>query len=49
VQTWGGGTIIERLGGIRVKWGRLAAEIVGIGCALGLFGSFIAVRRFLRV
>lgn len=32
-----------------VPWGRLAAEQVGLGVLLGLLGSFIAVRRFLRV
>jgi cell division transport system permease protein len=32
-----------------VPWGRLALEQVGLGVLLGLTGSFIAVRRFLRV
>ncbi len=32
-----------------VAWGRLALEQLGLGVALGLCGSFIAVRRFLRV
>jgi cell division transport system permease protein len=32
-----------------VAWGRLALEQLGLGIALGLTGSFIAVRRFLRV
>ncbi|MDP2276088.1 MAG: permease-like cell division protein FtsX [Archangium sp.] len=32
-----------------VAWGRLALEQLGLGIALGLSGSFIAVRRFLRV
>lgn len=32
-----------------VDWDRLAYEQVGLGVALGLSGSFIAVRRFLRV
>ncbi len=32
-----------------VAWGRLAVEQLGLGVALGLTGSFIAVRRFLRV
>lgn len=32
-----------------VAWERLAFEQVGLGVALGLAGSFIAVRRFLRV
>jgi cell division transport system permease protein len=32
-----------------VPWGRMAAEQVGLGVLLGLLGSFIAVRRFLRV
>lgn len=32
-----------------VAWGRLALEQLGLGVALGLTGSFIAVRRFLRV
>ena len=32
-----------------VAWGRLALEQLGLGVALGLSGSFIAVRRFLRV
>lgn len=32
-----------------VPWVRLAAEQLGLGVLLGLLGSFIAVRRFLRV
>lgn len=36
-------------GHFAVKWGRLAAEQIGLGVLLGLSGSFIAVRRFLRV
>jgi cell division transport system permease protein len=32
-----------------VAWGRLALEQLGLGVLLGLTGSFIAVRRFLRV
>lgn len=32
-----------------VPWARLAAEQLGLGVSLGLLGSFIAVRRFLRV
>lgn len=32
-----------------VDWQRLGLEATGIGMALGLLGSFIAVRRFLRV
>ena len=32
-----------------VAWGKLALEQLGLGVALGLTGSFIAVRRFLRV
>lgn len=32
-----------------VAWGRLALEQLGLGLFLGLAGSFIAVRRFLRV
>jgi cell division transport system permease protein len=32
-----------------VPWGRLALEQLGLGVGLGLLGSFIAVRRFLRV
>lgn len=39
-----------RLGGRWiVDWARLSLEVVGIGTSLGLLGSFIAVRRFLRV
>ncbi len=39
-----------RLGGhLHVPWLRLASEQVGAGVALGLTGSFVAVRRFLRV
>ncbi|MDX2011491.1 MAG: permease-like cell division protein FtsX [Myxococcaceae bacterium] len=36
-------------GGLVVDWARLAGELFGAGVALGLAGSFIAVRRFLRV
>lgn len=32
-----------------VAWGRMALEQLGLGVTLGLTGSFIAVRRFLRV
>ena len=32
-----------------VAWGRMALEQLGLGVLLGLTGSFIAVRRFLRV
>ncbi|MFO0600775.1 MAG: permease-like cell division protein FtsX [Myxococcaceae bacterium] len=32
-----------------VPWARLAGEQLGLGVLLGLTGSFIAVRRFLRV
>ncbi len=35
--------------GFVVDWRRLALECLGIGLALGLVGSFIAVRRFLKV
>lgn len=47
----GGGPLgFVRLGGrVEVEWWRLGAEVLGIGCSLGLVGSFIAVRRFLRV
>lgn len=46
----GGVIAFVRLGGtIPVDWLRLAGEVTGIGCALGLVGSFIAVRRFLKV
>ncbi|MBL9038837.1 MAG: ABC transporter permease [Archangium sp.] len=39
-----------RVGGkLAVDWPGLALEVVGIGTSLGLVGSFIAVRRFLRV
>ncbi|MCA2981610.1 MAG: ABC transporter permease [Myxococcaceae bacterium] len=39
-----------RLGsGLAVDWPRLAGELLGAGVGLGLLGSFIAVRRFLRV
>lgn len=34
---------------LSVDWLRLAAEQVGAGVGLGLLGSFVAVRRFLRV
>lgn len=36
-------------GALVVDWVRLGAELFGIGAGLGLLGSFIAVRRFLRV
>jgi cell division transport system permease protein len=46
----GGLLAFTRLDGrLLVDWARLAGEVVGIGCVLGLLGSFIAVRRFLRV
>ncbi|MBL8920018.1 MAG: ABC transporter permease [Myxococcaceae bacterium] len=46
----GGLLAFTRLDGrLLVDWARLSAELVGIGCLLGLLGSFIAVRRFLRV
>jgi cell division transport system permease protein len=46
----GGLLAFARLNGrLVVEWPRLAGELVGIGCTLGLVGSFIAVRRFLRV
>lgn len=46
----GGLIAFARLGGrLLVDWPRLSGELVGIGCALGLVGSFVAVRRFLRV
>lgn len=39
-----------RLGGhFAVSWPRLAGEQAGLGLGLGLLGSFVAVRRFLRV
>lgn len=39
-----------RLGGrIAADWPRLGGEQLGLGVALGLLGSFVAVRRFLRV
>jgi cell division transport system permease protein len=39
-----------RLGGHLVaNWPRLAAEQLGLGVGLGLSGSFVAVRRFLKV
>jgi cell division transport system permease protein len=47
-----GGDVLAfaRLGGtVRVEWARLSAELLGAGLTLGLLGSFIAVRRFLRV
>ncbi len=50
LEVEGGALGFVRLGGqLRVEWLRLAGEVVGIGCALGLVGSFIAVRRFLKV
>jgi cell division transport system permease protein len=36
-------------GGLRVDWVRLGGEQAAIGMALGLLGSFVAVRRFMRV
>ncbi len=36
-------------GRFAVDWVHLGAEQLGIGLALGLLGSFVAVRRFLRV
>lgn len=36
-------------GRFSVEWARLATEQLGLGVLLGLSGSFIAVRRFLRV
>ncbi len=36
-------------GHFAVRWARLAGEQLGLGVLLGLTGSFIAVRRFLRV
>lgn len=36
-------------GRFSVQWSRLAGEQLGLGVLLGLTGSFIAVRRFLRV
>lgn len=36
-------------GHIVVEWARLAGEQVSLGVALGLLGSFVAVRRFTRV
>lgn len=47
-----GGALVGflRVGGrIVVDWPRLAAEQTGVGITLGLLGSFVAVRRFLRV
>lgn len=47
-----GGSLVGFLmldGRFAVGWGRLALEQLGLGIALGLIGSFIAVRRFLRV
>ncbi len=39
-----------RLGGrFAMDWPRLYAEQAGLGVGLGLLGSFVAVRRFLRV
>lgn len=39
-----------RLGGhIAADWPRLVGEQLGLGVALGLLGSFVAVRRFLKV
>jgi cell division transport system permease protein len=36
-------------GHVVVDWLRLGGEQVGVGVTLGLLGSFVAVRRFLRV
>lgn len=36
-------------GRFQVPWARLASESISAGVLLGLLGSFIAVRRFLRV
>jgi cell division transport system permease protein len=36
-------------GHFAVDWPRLAGEMLGLATALGLTGSFVAVRRFLRV
>ena len=36
-------------GHLAVDWVRLGSEQVGLGLSLGLLGSFVAVRRFLRV
>lgn len=47
-----GGAVIGFLlieGRVNVAWGQLALEQLGLGVGLGLLGSFIAVRRFLRV
>ncbi|MCC6332740.1 MAG: ABC transporter permease [Myxococcales bacterium] len=39
-----------RLGGqVAADWPRLGAEQLGLGVGLGLLGSFVAVRRFLKV
>ena len=51
LQSGDGGLLaFARLDGkLLVDWPRLAGELFGIGCGLGLIGSFIAVRRFTRV
>lgn len=50
LEAEGGALAFVRLGGrLQVDWLRLSGELVAIGCALGLVGSFIAVRRFLKV
>ncbi len=36
-------------GELKVDWPRLAVEQGATGCGLGLLGSFVAVRRFLKV
>jgi len=36
-------------GGFAVDWANLGAQQLGLGLGLGLLGSFVAVRRFLRV
>jgi cell division transport system permease protein len=57
---WAAVWLVERRGGellgfvlvdgrLNVSWGRLVLEQMGVGVLLGLVGSFIAVRRFLRV
>jgi cell division transport system permease protein len=43
------GALLTADGRLAVNWPRLAAEQLGAGVALGLLGSFVAVRRFLRV
>jgi cell division transport system permease protein len=43
------GVLLTADGRLAVNWLRLAAEQLGAGVALGLLGSFVAVRRFLSV